>query len=237
MNISVIIPVYNEAASLRAVVERLFAVLHDWQLEVIAVDDGSTDGTKAVLEQLMEEYPLQLVYHGANQGKGAAVRSGIARATGEIVVVQDADQEYDPRDLHAVLAAFVPGVDAVFGSRMMRGVQGGYSHYVVGGKLLNAWVNLLFGSTLTDAYTGVKAIRRSVLVLLELRATGFELEAEIACKLLAQKARIVEVPVRYTPRTFAQGKKIRARDAWRGIRMAWSVYMRRKNIQGNVPEA
>lgn len=224
MKISVIIPVYNEATLLRAVVERLFAVLQGWQLEVIAVDDGSTDGTKAVLEQLVEEYPLQLVHHEANQGKGAAVRSGIDAAIGDVVVVQDADLEYDPAELVTVLAALSPEVDAVFGSRMIAGVQGGYLHYILGGKLLNAWVNFLFNASLTDAYTGMKVVRAPVLRELMLSATGFELEAELVCALLARNARIVEVPVSYTPRTFAEGKKIRARDAWGGMRMAWKVY-------------
>lgn len=232
MSISIIIPVYNEAQSVGVVIERLYAALPGEQVEVCVVDDGSTDRTARVLEQLAQRYPLRMLRHPVNAGKGAAVRSGLAAATGEIVVVQDADLEYDPQELTAVVQAFVPGVDAVFGSRMMHGVQGGYTHYVVGGKALNAWVNFLFKSSLTDAYTGVKAVRRSVLLALQLSATGFELEAEIVCKLLARRARIVEVPVRYTPRTFAEGKKIRPWDAWSGARMALRIFLNTKHTQG-----
>lgn len=228
MIVSVVIPIFNEASSVAKVVERLFAALPEHTLEVLAVDDGSTDGTDRILTRLAEQYPIRILRHAQNAGKGVAVRTGLAAASGEVVVVQDADLEYDPQDLSAVLAAFAPGVDAVFGSRMMQGVQGGYAHYVVGGKLLNAWVNILFGASLTDAYTGVKAVRRSVLQDLALRASGFELEAEIVCKLLARQCSIREVPVRYAPRTFAEGKKIRALDAWKGARLALSIFLHRK---------
>ncbi|MBP9686618.1 MAG: glycosyltransferase family 2 protein [Candidatus Doudnabacteria bacterium] len=227
MKLTVVIPVYNERKTLSTVVERVFDALQDLEVEVLVVDDGSTDGSGELLQELAARYPISAFIHKSNKGKGAAVRTGLAVAHGEAVVIQDADLEYDPRELLLVLAALQPGVDAVFGSRMMERVQGGYTHYVWGGKLLNAWVNFLFRARLTDAYTGVKLVRTAVLRELRLASHGFEFEAELVCMLLATGANIVEVPVRYVPRTFAEGKKIRARDAWKGVAMVWNVFLRR----------
>lgn len=227
MKLTVVIPVYNERKTLSTVVERVFDALQGAEVEVLVVDDGSTDGSRELLQELAKRYPLTVLVHAHNQGKGAAVRTALAAAGGEAVVIQDADLEYDPHELPRVYAALQPGVDAVFGSRMMERVQGGYAHYVLGGKLLNAWVNLLFRASLTDAYTGVKLVRTATLRGLGLASHGFEFEAELVCTLLAARARIVEVPVRYVPRTFAEGKKIRARDAWKGVATAWKVFVRR----------
>ncbi|MCY4075720.1 MAG: glycosyltransferase family 2 protein [Acidobacteria bacterium] len=210
MRLSVIIPVFNEHATIRELLRRVDAV--DLDLEVVVVDDGSTDGTRDVLGRLGEAGPT-VVLHDANRGKGAAIRTGLQHVTGELVLVQDADLEYDPEDYHRLLQSLEErGADAVYGSRFAGGRPRMTLSHRIGNRLLTAITNLLFGSDLTDMETCYKLIRRSVLADIDISSNGFSVEPEITAKLLRKGIRIHEVPIRYVGRSFAEGKKISWRD-------------------------
>ncbi len=216
--LSIIIPVYNEAQTIEELLGRVFAVnLTGWEREVIVVDDGSVDATPRLLNELKKNLDFKLLKHSHNRGKGASVRSGLLVATGQVILIQDADLEYNPEDIFKLLACFELGNLVVFGSRMMHKAQGGYLHYILGAKLITWWVNLLFRTKLTDPYTGYKLVEASTIKQLKLETRGFEFEAELTGKLLKQGYKITEVSVNYRPRTFAEGKKIRGRDAYKGL--------------------
>jgi glycosyltransferase involved in cell wall biosynthesis len=211
--LSVIVPAYNEAGTIEAVVERLRRV--PLRLEVIGVDDGSTDGTGAALERLSQAGLVHtVVRHPVNRGKGAAFRSGIGAATGDVIVVQDADLEYDPGELPALLAPIKDGrADAVYGSRF----QGGphrvlYFWHTVGNRLLTLVSNMFTNVNLTDMETCYKLVRADVLKRLPLTAGRFGIEVELTARLVQAGARIWELPISYSGRTYAEGKKITWRD-------------------------
>jgi len=211
MKLSVLIPVYNEAASVVQAIERVKAVPVD--KEIIVVDDGSTDRTGEVLRTIPG---VVVISHPVNQGKGAAIRTALAHATGDIAVIQDADLEYDPNDYPALIAPFAdPTVDAVYGSRFR-----GHGTFLLSSRLANRFLtfltNLLFGGRITDMETGYKLLRRSLFQRLALRAQRFEVEPEITAKLLRSRARIVEVPITYRGRR--AGKKIGPKDG------LWACY-------------
>ena len=223
--LSVIVPFFNERATVREIVERVLAVdIAHTAKQIILVDDGSTDGSGEIAAQLADDHPasVQLLRLPANAGKGAAVRQALSVATGELVVIQDADLEYDPQDLVQIVAAFDdPAVNAVYGSRRRESTHAqGQAVFRWGGCFLTGLTNILFGSALTDQPTGYKCVRRSLLERLDLSATGFEICAELTAKLLRRQERIVEVPVRYAPRSINAGKKIRPSD---GVRIAWTL--------------
>lgn len=216
--VSVVVPVYNEADTIRGIVARIRAV-EGLSLEIIAVDDGSTDGSRAVLEELRGEID-QVVFHEKNQGKGAALRTGFAHATGDITLVQDADLEYDPQEYHRLIKPIVDGhADAVYGSRFM----GGHSHRVlyfwhyVANSLLTLVSNMFTNLNLSDMETCYKAFRTSFLRQIALQEDRFGFEPEITAKLARAHARIYEVGISYYGRTYEDGKKIGARDALRAI--------------------
>lgn len=225
VRLTVIIPLHNEARTLAEIVRRVRAtrLVH----EIIAVDDGSTDASAELLRALASgdglagsaEAPLCVERHPARRGKGAAVRTGLAVATGDLVLVQDADLEYDPADYAALLAPFAdPAVSVVYGSRNLR-ADNGRSNFAFywGGRFLSVFANLLYGGKLTDIATGYKVVRAPLLRELGLSADGFEFCPEVTARLLRRGVRICEVPVTYRPRTRAEGKKIRARDGWVAI--------------------
>lgn len=214
LRLTVIIPLHNEARTLAELVRRVRAtgLAH----EIVAVDDGSTDASAEHLATLAAAVgtPLRLLRHERRRGKGAAVRTGLAVATGDLVVVQDADLEYDPADYAALLAPFHdPAVAVVYGSRNLR-CDNGRSNFAFywGGRFLSAVANLLYGARLTDIATGYKVVRTPLLRELGLRADGFEFCPEVTARLLRRGVVIHEVPISYRPRTRAEGKKIRARD-------------------------
>ena len=218
MKLSVLIPVYNEAATIENVVDRVRQI--PASTEIIAVDDASKDGSGDVLEQLRAKGKVdQLVRHPKNRGKGAAIRSGITHATGDVVVIQDADLEYDPLDLPALLGPIAAGkADAVFGSRF----QGGphrvlYFWHAVGNNFLTLLSNMFTNLNLTDMETCYKVIRTDLLKRLPLRSNRFGFEVEITARLSQAGARIWELPISYSGRTYAEGKKITWRDGFAAI--------------------
>jgi len=218
LRLSVLIPVYNEAATIEHVVDRVRQI--PASTEVIAVDDASGDGSGDVLERLRAAGKVdQLVRHPKNRGKGAAIRSGIALATGDVVVIQDADLEYDPLDLPTLLGPIADGkADAVFGSRF----QGGphrvlYFWHAVGNNFLTLMSNMFTNLNLTDMETCYKVIRTELLKRLPLRSNRFGFEVEITARLSQAGARIWELPISYSGRTYAEGKKITWRDGFAAI--------------------
>jgi glycosyltransferase involved in cell wall biosynthesis len=222
--LSVVIPVYNERATIEELLRRVAAVPID--KEIIVVDDGSTDGTREVLAHLDGQAAggLRVALQPANAGKGAALRRGFQEARGAIVLVQDADLEYDPRDYPRLLAPLLHGeADVVYGSRFLQGTPRGTAGQRIGNRVLTAWSNLFTGLRLTDVYVGYKLFRREVLQGLALRENRFGFEAEVTAKIARRGWRIREVPISYRPRTHAEGKKIRMRDAIAGM---WCVARR-----------
>lgn len=210
MNISIVIPVYNEASRVEAVLESVLRQpLAGGSAEIIAVDDGSRDRTPELLRRYADR--IRIITHPVNCGKGAAVRTGVMAAGGDTIIIQDADLEYDPADLPALLSASMDGTRVVFGAR--RGYKG-YRPYVWGMRFLTAVTNICFGSRLTDVLTGYKVLPAALARSLQLRSQGFAIEVEIAAKILARGISITEIPIHYHPRTFQEGKKIRAIDGF-----------------------
>lgn len=210
--LSVIIPVYNEERTIEKVVRSVRAV--DIDLEIVTVDDASVDGTAAILARLEEEGLVRVFRQPRNRGKGAAVRRGIDEARGRICVIQDADLEYQPDDFPALIRPIVDlGADAVYGSRFMGPHRVFlYWHYAAN-RVLTWMTNVLFDTMLTDMETGYKAVRTDILRDMRLRSDTFDIEPEITAKLFKRKLKVFEVPITYNGRTYAEGKKIGAKDA------------------------
>ena len=227
MKLSVVIPAYNEERTIRQVLERVRAVdLAPVEKEVLVVDDGSKDRTA----ELARAVPgVTVIRHERNGGKGAAVRTGIHAAGGDIVIIQDADLEYDPQDFPAMIAPILAGeTDVVIGSRFVHERprfflgkrRSPYFMHYVGNLAIVALTNLLYRKSFTDYEGCYKAFRRSTLIAVPVNATGFEFDNELLCKLFRRGVRAREVPIRYAPRSYASGKKI----TWRhGVVMLWTI--------------
>ena len=214
MKLTIIIPVYNEQHTIREIVERVQRTeLPD---EILIVDDGSSDGTRSILAELDGKSELRVILHERNQGKGAAVITGISHASGDVLLIQDADLEYDPRDYPALLKPLEEGLaDVVYGSRFMGGPRRPTMFWhMIANKLLTLMTNILYDNILTDMETGYKVFRREVVQGMRLHARGFEFEPEFTAKVLKRKVRIFEVPITFNPRDYAEGKKIKLKDAF-----------------------
>jgi dolichol-phosphate mannosyltransferase len=215
MKISILLPVYNEFLTLPLVLQRVLdaPLPAGCEKEVVIVDDGSTDGTTETLYQYKESQTV-LVHHSVvNFGKGAALRIGMAKATGDILLVQDGDLEYDPHDYVKILEPLVRGeADVVYGSRFMAGVKGMKFANWTANKILTLTANVLFGARITDEATAYKAFRREVLDAMDLKCMRFEFCPEVTAKVRRLGYRIHEVPVSYNPRGILEGKKIRWQD-------------------------
>ena len=206
MKLSVIVPCFNEKETILAVLERVQKVALD--LEIIVVDDGSTDGTREILR--MASLPtVQVLLHDQNQGKGAAVRTGVAHATGDYTIIQDADLEYNPAEYLILLQPVLDGrADIVYGSRFRGKLERMSPVQWIGNRFLTLLTNVLYGVVLSDMETCYKLVPTRVIQGLSLRSRGFEFEPEITAKLLRRGYRILEVPISYTARDASQGKKI-----------------------------
>ncbi|MFN0251919.1 MAG: glycosyltransferase family 2 protein [Kofleriaceae bacterium] len=231
MKVSIVIPVRNERSTVVPLIERVRAVDCGMPKEVIVVDGASTDGTRDVLLALSPADDLVLVLEDAARGKGRAVRTGFERATGDIVMVQDADLELDPSEIPSLLAPIVAGrTDVVFGSRFKGRGRGATPLVGYAGNFLLTWAtNILYLTRLTDILTCYKVMHTDVARSLDLRCNGFDLDAEITCRLLRDGHYIVEVPVTYEPRTVDEGKKLSPGVGWSVLRAIVRTRFTRSN--------
>lgn len=217
MKLSVIIPAYNEAATIAEIVRQVQAVGR--ADEIIVIDDGSTDDTPAVLQSLHGQTGLQLIRHPENRGKGSAVRSGLQAASGDVVLIQDADLEYDPRDFAAILQPLEEGrAKVVYGSRFLGGPRKAMLFWhALANHALTLMTNVLYDAILSDMETGYKAFRTELIKNIPLRARRFDFEPEITAKVLKRGVRIYEVPITYNGREYHEGKKIGLPDAFQAV--------------------
>ncbi len=221
LTLSVIIPCYNEKATIEEIVRRVKAM--EMAHEIIIVDDGSVDGTRDILRDKLQGDPLvRIIFHEVNQGKGAAVRTGFAAATGDILLIQDADLEYDPRDYPSLLRPIQEGIaKVVYGSRFRGGpTKTMFFWNMVANRMLTLITNILYNTILSDMETCYKVFRREVVQELPLRSRRFEFEPEITAKVLKRGYRIYEVPISYNGREWTEGKKIKWYD---GPIAAWTL--------------
>lgn len=215
--LSVIVPVYNESKTIQQILEKIQSVGID--KEIIVVDDGSIDDTSSILRDIKYDN-LKIIHHTGNRGKGAAFLTGLSHATGDFVIIQDADLEYEPGDYLKLLAVIKKdNIDIVLGARFMKGYKGLLIHRL-GNRFLTVLMNFFFNARLNDCFTCYKLFRRETIKNLNLKAQGFDIEIEIIAKALKKKLRIAEEFITYHPRSYAEGKKIRCKD---GLRAALSI--------------
>jgi dolichol-phosphate mannosyltransferase len=231
--LSVLIPMFNEERTIGAVLSAVLRVPFALPVELIVIDDGSTDGSaQVVVEYARSDYRVRLI-RKTNGGKGSAIRAGLTLATGSIVIVQDADLEYDPAEIPGIIAPILDGsASVVFGSRILERGRSTYTalRYYLGGRVITFLTNVMYGSQLTDEPTCYKAIRTALLRSLDLSCDGFDFCPELTGKLLRRRIPILEVPISYRPRSVADGKKIRFRDAVQAARVLLRERVRRRAL-------
>ena len=217
MKLSVIIPVYNEVENIEEILKRVKATKR--AAEIIVVDDGSQDGTRDLLKKLNGKGRVRVILREKNQGKGAAVRTGLDAAAGDILLIQDADLEYDPRDYPTLLQPLEEGLaDVVYGSRFLGGPRRATMFWhMIANKMLTFMTNILYDTILSDMETGYKVFRREVVDGMKLRSKRFDFEPEFTAKALKRKYHIYEVPISFNPRDYSQGKKIGLKDAFEAV--------------------
>lgn len=221
--LSVLVPIYNEARTLGGVIAAMDAAdTCGAAREFVFIDDASTDGSLQILTNTLRDRSDAVVLrHSTNRGKGAAIRTGLAAARGDLILIQDADQEYDPGDWPSVLGPLLRGeADVVFGSRFRGSSQGWYVAHWCANRILSLHASVVYGRWITDVYTCYKAFRRRDLATAALREDGFGVDIELAARLSRARLRYREVPISYRGRTFSQGKKLRWRD---GLMATWAV--------------
>lgn len=221
MKITVIIPAYNESNTIEEILQRVQAM--EMADEILIVDDGSEDGTREILQGLDGSGPIRVIYHEKNQGKGAAVTTGMKNATGDVMIIQDADLEYDPRDYPALFQPIQEDIaDVVYGSRFLGGPRRpAMFWHMVANKLLTLLTNVLYNNILTDMETGYKVFRRDVVDDLTIHAKSFDFEPEFTAKIMKKKVRIYEIPISFNPRDYDEGKKIKLSDAFVAV---WTLF-------------
>lgn len=215
--ITVIIPAFNEKTTIQEILKRVLKT--NLASEILVVDDGSTDGTREILKQYDGHEIIRVILHEANQGKGAAVTTGIRNAAGEIMIIQDADLEYDPRDYPALLQPIEEGnAEVVYGSRFLGAARRPTMFWhMVANKMLTLMTNILYNNILTDMETGYKVFRRHVVQDMQIHARRFDFEPEFTAKVLKRRLRIFEVPITFNPRDYEEGKKIKLWDAFEAV--------------------
>lgn len=225
--LSIIIPAFNEEATLASILDSVLAVelIGGAGKEIILVNDCSTDRTGEVVEQYIREHPgagIRYFSHEVNRGKGAALHTGIREARGEYLIIQDADLEYDPRDFPLLIGPIVEkGADAVYGSRFTGSHRVFLYWHFMANKSLTWLTNVLYDTMLTDMETGYKAVRTELLRAMNLKSNTFDIEPEITAKLFKRKHKVFEVPISYNGRSYAEGKKIKLRDAFIAL---WAIF-------------
>ena len=227
MLVSIIMPVYNEAQYIEEIVNRVLKT--DIEKELVIVDDFSTDGTREILNKFNRHEGVNIILHERNKGKGAAIRTGLRKVSGDVVIIQDADLEYDPGEYHKLLEPIVDGrADAVFGSRFLGGPHRVlfFWHYI-GNKVLTLLSNILSNLNLTDMETGFKAFKADVIKGMGLKSDRFGFEPEVTARLARKRYRIYETPISYSGRSYAEGKKITWKDGLAAI-----IHIIRFNLLG-----
>jgi glycosyltransferase involved in cell wall biosynthesis len=225
--VSLIVPVYNEASTIEKILARIRDVDLGMPKEIVLIDDGSTDGTRDWLNDHADDADLLVLLHERNRGKGAAVRTGFAKATGDLFVIQDADLEYDPADIPGLITPILEGnADVVFGSRFLGGPHRVlYFWHYVGNKVITLFSDMMTNLNLTDIEVCYKAFRKEVIDSLTLVSDRFGIEVELTAKVARSGARIYEVPISYHGRTYEEGKKITWKDGiaamWHIVRFGW----------------
>ena len=217
MKLSVIIPVYNESESIQEILKRVKQTKLAW--EIVIVDDFSIDGTRDILKEMDGKDGVRVILKDKNEGKGSAVCTGMEAAQGEVLLIQDADLEYDPRDYPTLLKPIEEGIaDVVYGSRFLGGPRRVVMYWhMIANKLLTFMTNILYNTILSDMETGYKVFRKQVVEGMTIHAKRFNFEPEFTAKILKRKYRIYEVPISFNPRDYSQGKKIKLKDAFEAV--------------------